>query len=487
MLREECGIIGIYGDQDAARLSYLGLYALQHRGQEACGIVTVKTNSDEDSLSSHRDYGLVSDVFGSFDFNNLSGDLAIGHVRYSTQGGRSLLNVQPFLFRSARFGPIAIAHNGNLTNAALIRAELEQKGSIFASSSDSEVFTHLIARSKEDSLEECLKEISRKVKGAYSIVIAAQDKLFGVRDPFGFRPLVLGKRNGEYILSSESCALDLIDAQYLRDIKPGEVITISSRSYNSTFLPLQTKARHCSFEPIYFSRPDSLVNKHTIYEYRKKMGAILARENPVEADLVMAIPDSGVPAAVGYAHESGIPLELGLVRNHYVGRTFIEPTQQIRDFRVKLKLNPIRTVLSGKRVVVIDDSLVRGTTSFKIIRMLREAGAKEVHFRVSSPPITHSCYYGVSTPNRQRLIAAQKSVEEIRKELGADSLCYLSLPGLKKLLEEDGGSSHCYACFNGLYPEEIFCKIPAAPVDVKKTIKPMVKIPPQPREPVEAI
>ena len=386
MLREECGIIGIYGDQDAARLAYLGLYALQHRGQEACGIVTLNTSSTEDIVSSHRDYGLVADVFGNFNFRNLSGDLAIGHVRYSTQGGRSLHNVQPFLFRSARFGPIAIAHNGNLTNASLLRAELEQKGSIFTSSSDSEVFTHLIARSKETTLEKCLKEIS-KVKGAYSIVIAAQDKLFGVRDPFGFRPLVLGKRNGEYILSSESCALDLIDAEYMRDIKPGEVITIGSRSYQSTILPLKTKAKHCSFEPIYFSRPDSLINNRTIYDYRKRMGAILARENPVEADLVMAIPDSGVPAAVGYAHESGIPLELGLVRNHYVGRTFIEPTQQIRDFRVKLKLNPIRTVLSGKRVVVIDDSLVRGTTSLKIIRMLREAGAKEVHFRVSSPPL----------------------------------------------------------------------------------------------------
>ena len=435
-------------------------------------------SSESESISSHKDYGLVSDVFDGFDFDNLKGDLAVGHVRYSTQGGRSLQNIQPFLFRSARFGPIAIAHNGNLTNALVLKEELEKQGSIFTSSSDSEIFIHLIARSKEETIEKCFKEISQKVRGAYSIVMATQNKLYGIRDPFGFRPLVLGKRNNQYILASETCALDLIDAEYQRDVDAGEVITISDHSHTSAYLPRRVKQKNCSFEPIYFSRPDSLVNERSIYDYRKKMGMILAQENPVEADLVIAIPDSGVPAAVGYAQESGIPLELGLIRNHYVGRTFIEPVQQIRDFRVKLKLNPIRSILSGKRVVVIDDSLVRGTTSLKIIRMLRDAGAKEIHFRVSSPPITHSCYYGVSTPNRKRLIAAQKSIEEIREELGADSLCYLSIEGLKTLLEAKSCSSYCYACFNGLYPEEIFCKIPAAPVDEATEISPEIAVPP---------
>lgn len=465
MLREECGVIGIIGDPEASKLSYLALYALQHRGQEACGIVSIETQKQEETISCHKDYGLVSDVFDYKSLSNLPGDLAVGHVRYSTQGGRSLQNIQPFLFRSARFGPITIAHNGNLTNANELKSELENQGSIFTSSTDSEVFIHLIARSKEKTLEACIKKVSEQVRGAYSIVIATTQKLYGIRDPFGFRPLVLGQKGKAFVLASETCALDLISAQYIREVKPGELLTITHDDYHSQALPQKTTPQYCSFEPIYFSRPDSILGNKTVYDYRKKMGHALARENPVEADLVIAIPDSGVPAALGYSEESQLPLELGLVRNHYVGRTFIEPSQQIRDFGVKLKLNPISSVLTGKRIVVIDDSLVRGTTSTKIIRMLRNAGAKEIHLRISSPPITHSCYYGVSTPNRKNLLAAQKKIWEIKEDLGANSLEFLSLEGLKKLLEDHSETKYCHACFNGLYPEKIFCKIPKAPAD----------------------
>ena len=460
-----CGIVGVIGDKEASKLVYFGLYALQHRGQEASGIVSIDMDKKVNGISTQKNFGLVCDVFSQDSLKNLPGNLAIGHVRYSTKGGRSLQNVQPFLFRSARFGPVTIAHNGNLTNATELREELEDQGSIFTSTTDSEVLMHLIARTKADSLEECLKLISQKIHGAYSIVIGTKKKLYGVRDPHGFRPLVLGKKDKAFILASESCALDLLGAEFIRDVKAGEIISITKEDYDSTSLPTEPKPRYCAFEPIYFSRPDSILETKTVYDYRKEMGKILAQENPVSADLVIAVPDSGVPAALGYSEESGLPLELGLVRNHYVGRTFIEPTQQVRDFRVKLKLNPVRSVLSGKKVVVIDDSLVRGTTSTKIIRMLKDAGTKEIHLRISSPPITHSCHYGVSTPTRDSLLAAQKSISDMKKDLGVTSLKFLSLKGLETVLKKGSESKRCHACFNGLYPEKIFCKIPVAPTD----------------------
>lgn len=461
-----CGIIGIIGNPEASKLAYYGLYALQHRGQEASGIVSMETTGTNREASSYKDFGLVCDVFKGDSLDKLSGDLALGHVRYSTQGGRSLQNIQPFLFNSAKFGPIAIAHNGNLTNANILRAELEKKGSIFTSSTDSEVIMHLMARTKARTLEDCLKKVSLQIRGAYSIVIANNKKLYGMRDPFGFRPLVLGKKDKAYILASESCALDLLGAKFVRELKPGELLSLKKAEAKSDCIREKTTPRYCSFEPIYFSRPDSTLGKKTIYEYRKRLGRILAKENPVKADLVIPVPDSGVPAALGYSEESGLPLELGLVRNHYVGRTFIEPTQQIRDFRVKLKLNPISMILKNKRVVVIDDSLVRGTTSTKIIRMLKNAGAKAIHMRISSPPISYSCHYGVSTPTRKNLLAAQKSISQIEKDLGVASLKFLSIEGLESTLRKGGSKKHCLACFNGLYPEEIFCKIPAAPVDL---------------------
>lgn len=459
-----CGIIGIIGDPLASQLAYFGLYALQHRGQEACGIVSFDTSGDGE-LSSHKDFGLVNDVFKEDTLKKLLGNLAIGHVRYATQGGHSSYNIQPFLFRSAKFGPITIAHNGNLTNAKELRKELEEKGSIFTSTSDSEVILHLIARTKSETIEECLKEVSKRICGAYSIVLATQNKLYGIRDPFGFRPLVFGRKGKAFILASESCALDLLDAQYLRDVKPGELLSINAENFFSTTLPKEITPRYCAFEPIYFSRPDSLLEKETVYSYRKAMGKALAEEETVNADFVIAVPDSGVPAAIGYAEASGIPLELGLVRNHYVGRTFIEPTQAIRDFRVKLKLNPVSSVLRDKRIVVIDDSIVRGTTSCKIIRLLRDAGAKEIHLRISSPPIAYSCHYGVSTPTRDNLLAAQNKLPAMADILGVDTLKFLSLESLKKVLEKGTRTKHCHACFNGLYPEEIFCKIPVAPAD----------------------
>jgi len=459
-----CGIIGIIGDPLASQLAYFGLYALQHRGQEACGIVSFDTSGDGE-LSSHKDFGLVNEVFKEDTLKKLLGNLAIGHVRYATQGGHSAYNIQPFLFRSAKFGPITIAHNGNLTNAKELRKELEEKGSIFTSTSDSEVILHLIARTKSETIEECLKEVSRRICGAYSIVLATQNKLYGIRDPFGFRPLVFGRKGKAFILASESCALDLLDAQYLRDVKPGELLSINPENFFSTTLPKEITPRYCAFEPIYFSRPDSLLEKETVYSYRKAMGKALAHEEKLDADFVIAVPDSGVPAAIGYAEASGIPLELGLVRNHYVGRTFIEPTQAIRDFRVKLKLNPVSSVLRDKRIVVIDDSIVRGTTSRKIIRLLRDAGAKEIHLRISSPPIAYSCHYGVSTPTRDNLLAAQNKLPAMADILGVDTLKFLSLESLKKVLEKGTRTKHCHACFNGLYPEEIFCKIPIAPAD----------------------
>jgi amidophosphoribosyltransferase len=467
-LREECGVVGVTGDPGAANLVYLGLFAQQHRGQEGCGIVTYDREMKEDEYGkfhSHKSFGLVSDSFNPEILAGMKGDSAIGHVRYSTQGGHIIQNVQPFHFRTA-LGPLAIAHNGNLTNGLLLRKELEAEGSIFQSTSDTEVFVHLLARARGKTVLERLFEAMGKVNGAYSMVILSQDRLYAVRDAFGFRPLVLGRRGGAYIVASETCALDLIDAELVREVEPGEVIEITPTSLKSHFPLPKRQSAFCSFEPIYFARPDSQIFGQPIYDLRKKMGVILAREAPAPtADVVIAVPDSGVPMAMGYANEAGLPLELGLVRNHYVGRTFIQPAQEIRDFGVKLKLNPVVSILKGKKVVVVDDSIVRGTTSAKIIRLVRQAGAREIHMRIGSPPITHSCFYGVDTPVRAKLLASQKDVEGIREFIGCDSLAYLSTEGLLEALGPEAKKRFCTACFDGKYPEKIWEAIPPQPTD----------------------
>lgn len=467
-MREECGVIGVFGDSEAANLVYLGLFAQQHRGQEGCGIVTLDLCSDtgeNTKFHAHKSFGLVADSFTPKTLKDLTGESAIGHVRYSTQGGHIIQNVQPFYFKSA-LGSLAIAHNGNLTNAAGIRKELESSGSIFQSTSDTEVFVHLIARADAPTVLDRIFYTMHRVQGAYSMVIMSEDALFAVRDPFGFRPLVLGKRHDAYIVASETCALDLIDADYIREVEPGEVIEISKDGMKSFFPVAKKTTAFCSFEPIYFARPDSKVFGEVIYSMRKKMGTVLAREAPApDADVVIAVPDSGVPMAMGYAEEAKVPLELGLVRNHYVGRTFIQPAQEIRDFSVKLKLNPVLSVLKGKSVVVVDDSVVRGTTSAKIIRLIREAGAKKIHLRIGSPPITHSCFYGVDTPRRENLLAAQKDVDAIRDFLGCDSIGYLSTEGLRQALADDQQNKFCTACFTGRYPEKICSEIQAQPTD----------------------
>lgn len=462
--REECGVMGVMGDPEAAKLIYLGLYALQHRGQEAAGIVTLPDNAKD--FSGHKTFGLVGDGFTKDILAKLEGKSGIGHNRYSTTGGSRLTqNIQPFTFKTA-LGPVAIAHNGNLTNAAIIRQELEQQGSIFQSTSDTEVFMHLLARRNEDLLLDRMVEVMKRVKGAYSLVLLTQDRMFALRDPFGFRPLVLGRRAAAVVVASETCALDLIDADFEREIAAGEIVEVFPDGFVKSHFPFKSGRRgFCSFEPVYFARPDSQVFGEEIYALRKRMGAILARENPIEADVVIAVPDSGVPMALGYSAEAGLPLELGLVRNHYVGRTFIEPSQSIRDFGVKLKLNPVGSTLRGKRVVVVDDSLVRGTTSVKILRMLRQAGAKEIHMRLGSPPITHSCYFGVDTPHRSQLLAATHNVEEIRDFIGADTLAFLSLDGLREALGPQNSENYCYGCFNGDYPEDTFRPIEAQPTD----------------------
>ncbi len=457
--------MGVTGHPEASNLVYLGLYALQHRGQEACGIVTLDDKIvDGSQLRIHKSFGLVADHISRDDLKKLTGSRGIGHVRYSTQGGKLFQNIQPFHCRTA-LGNLAIAHNGNLTNADKIRAGLEASGSIFQSTSDTEVFVHLIARSSARTIRERIFEVMGLVQGAYSLVVMTDDHLYAVRDPYGFRPLVLGALGNARIVASETCALDLIDAEFVREVAPGEVVEIGPDG-ESSFFPLSKRASaFCAFEPIYFARPDSTIFGDEIYRLRKQMGIELAREAQADADVVIAIPDSGVPMAIGYAAESKLPLELGLVRNHYVGRTFIEPTQSIRDFGVKLKLNAARSALQNKRVVVVDDSLVRGTTSAKIFRMLRAAGAKEIHFRIGSPPITHSCFYGVDTPERSQLLAAQKDVHAIREQIGADSLAFLSIDGLKRALGSSGSRSFCFACFNGEYREAIHRDIARQPTD----------------------
>jgi amidophosphoribosyltransferase len=443
--REECGVIGIFGHPEAANIAYLGLYALQHRGQESAGIVA----SDCRSLSVEKGMGLVAEVFSEQRLSRLQGRSAIGHVRYSTAGSSSLANAQPFL-ASYRQGSLALAHNGNLVNLDPLRAKLEAGGAIFSSTSDSEVIVHLIARSSAGSLPEATIEALEQVRGAYSLVLMNEEELLGIRDPYGLRPLSLGKFKDGYALASETCAFDLIEAEYVREVEPGEIVQISKEGVRSYFPFPLVEERQCIFEFIYFARPDSLLLGHSVHQVRHRLGVELAKEAPVEADLVVPVPDSGVPAALGYARESGIPFEHGLIRNHYIGRTFIEPKQSIRHFGVKIKLNAVRRALEGKRVVVVDDSLVRGTTSRKIVSMIKAAGAREVHLRISSPPIISPCFYGIDTPTRKELIASTHSTEEIRRYLRADSLAYLSLEGMLKAV--GGEDRFCLACFTGKYP-----------------------------------
>ncbi|MEA3544171.1 MAG: amidophosphoribosyltransferase [Thermodesulfobacteriota bacterium] len=448
---DECGVFGIFGHPESANLTYLGLYALQHRGQESCGIVA----SDGIHLKAHLGMGLVADVFKRDDaFAKLPGRAAIGHVRYSTAGGNDMKNCQPIMVDYSR-GSIAVAHNGNLVNAPELRNELEKSGSIFSTTADTETIIHLIARAQSDSLVERVCESLQQVKGAYSLAFLTETRMIAVRDPSGFRPLSLGRLDGAFVVSSESCAFDLIEAEYIREIDPGEMIVIDKKGMKSYF-PFKEKVRNtpCIFEYIYFARPDSRIFNRMVYPVRKEFGRQLARQYPVDADLVIAVPDSGMPAAMGYAEEAGLPFELGLIRNHYVGRTFIEPQQAIRHFGVKLKLNPVRDILEGKRVVVVDDSIVRGTTSRKIVKMIRNAGAKEIHLRISSPPTSYPCFYGIDTPSRKELISASHSIDEITRYVTADSLCYLNLEGLHAALKQFGDHKldFCDACFSGDYP-----------------------------------
>ncbi|MCB0332712.1 MAG: amidophosphoribosyltransferase [Bdellovibrionales bacterium] len=451
--REECGLMAVWGHEEAANLVYLGLYAQQHRGQEGVGIVSVdNTNGESGKYHVHKGLSLVADVFRDYDFSQLPGNHALGHVRYTTAGGTRLANVQP-LYAEVSKGEIALAHNGNLINAEHLRADLIRHGAIFGSSSDSEVVLHLIARAAENiPLEEAVIQAVRQLQGAYSLILMFQDRIMVVRDPAGLRPLCMGTLDGATIFASETCALDLLGAHYVRDVAPGEMVVLQNGSELKSFYPFDTiQERPCIFEYVYFARPDSRVFGRSVYPIRKRMGQELAREAGVDADLVIPVPDSGTPAAIGFAQEAGIPFELGLIRNHYVGRTFIEPKQSIRNFGVKIKLNANPEILNGKRVVVVDDSIVRGTTSKKLIGMLRKAGAKEVHMRISAPPTTDPCYYGVDTPEKEKLIASYKSVEEIAEYINVDSLAYLSREGLYKAVQAEVGSM-CDACFTGSYP-----------------------------------
>ena len=451
-MKEFCGVFGIYNNPNAAYYTYLGLYALQHRGQESAGIAV--TNGER--ITYHRDFGLVSSVFNDESLRKLTGHVAVGHNRYSTSGASdSPDNIQPIVV-SYKNGQMAIAHNGNLVNALELREQLEEEGSIFRGTSDSEVIVHLIVKSKKRKFLERLMDALSKLKGAYSLLVMTNKKLIAIRDPWGFRPLCMGELDGSPVFASETCAFDLIGARYIRDVEPGEVVLIENGQMKSYRIPGSEGARRsqCIFEFVYFARPDSKIFGKSVYEVRKEFGRLLAKENPVEADIVIPVPDSGVVPALGYSQESGIPFEMGLIRNHYVGRTFIKPQQKMRDIGVKVKLNPVPELLKGKRVVVIDDSIVRGTTSRKIVRMLREAGAKEVHMRISSPPTKWPCYFGIDTPTRDQLIASSHSVEEICRYIEADSLGYLSLEGM---IRAAGGSEkgYCTACFNGDYPIEV--------------------------------
>ena len=482
--KEECGVFGILNHRDAANLVYLGLYALQHRGQESAGIASVSLDrrlsqgnvgeaigSDgageqiirpgTPQIHVEKEMGHVADIFTQERLARLPGDAAIGHVRYSTAGGSMLCNAQPIVAFTSK-GPLALAHNGNLINGAELRRQLEAEGAIFNSTSDSEVFVHLIARSKEPNLERALVDALSRVKGAYSIAVMGPGRVFAARDPYGFRPLVLGRLDDALVVSSETCAFDLIGADVIREVRAGEVVALeqspgapvpSMRVVHEFTAPREAR---CVFEHVYFARPDSVIFGNNVAEVRGRFGAQLAREWPVDADVVIPVPDSGVFAALGYARESGIPFQFGLVRNHYVGRTFIEPRQSIRNFGVKVKLNPVRELVAGKRIVLVDDSIVRGTTSKKIVRMLKQNGAKEVHMRISSPPTTGPCYYGIDTPQRRDLIAGSQSVDDIRAFIEADSLGYLTEEGMLAAVRKEGEGDprqlYCTACFTGKYP-----------------------------------
>jgi amidophosphoribosyltransferase len=452
---EECGVIAVYGHPEAAKMAYLGLYALQHRGQESAGIAT----SDGRMVHSHKDMGHVSDIFTTDVLAKLPGELAIGHTRYSTAGDTVLLNAQPFSVACNK-GRIAVAHNGNLTNAAELRGELERSGSIFQANSDTEVVLHLVAHSMERTLAGALREALLQIEGAFSLVFLAEDRIIVARDPNGFRPLAMGQMELSggrvcHVFASETCAFDLIGATYLHDVEPGEMVIVGPEGVTRERYAPERPRTQCVFEHVYFSRPDSVVFGRAVQESREMLGRLLAREHPADADLVVPVPDSGVTAALGYAAESGLPFRHGLIRNHYVGRTFIEPSQAIRDFGVKLKLNPVRHLLEGRRVVLVDDSIVRGTTSRKLVRMVRQAGASEVHLRVSCPPTISPCFYGVDTPTRGELIASNNSVEEIRRFVEADTLGYLSLASLRKAVGDEREHEYCYACYTGDYPTEL--------------------------------
>ena len=452
VLHEECGVFGIFGHPQAAALTALGLHALQHRGQEAAGMVSY------DGTIFHHQHGLghVADNFANANvIDRLKGEQAVGHVRYSTTGDTSLRNVQP-LFAEMAFGGLALGHNGNLTNAMAIRKQLVRRGCLFSSTTDTEVIVHLVAISLYSSVEDRLIDALKQIDGAYSLVVMTKDSVLGVRDPLGIRPLVIGKVDDAWCLASESCALDIIGAEFIRDVEPGEIVCLTAKGIRSIkpFAPVQS--RFCIFEYIYFARPDSIADGHSVYEVRKRIGAQLAIETPVDADIVVPVPDSGVPAALGYAVQAGLPFDLGIIRNHYVGRTFIQPSDGVRSAGVKMKHNANRRMLEGKRVILVDDSIVRGTTSRKIVEMVRQAGAKEVHMRISSPPTTHSCYFGIDTPEREQLLAYQYDLAGMAKLIGVDSLAFISIDGLYKAVGEPGRNDKnphfCDACFTGDYP-----------------------------------
>jgi amidophosphoribosyltransferase len=469
--REECGVFGIYGHPEASKLTYLGLYALQHRGQESAGIAS----ADGVQVRVSKAMGYVNEAFDDDTIAKLPGSLAVGHVRYSTAGESRLANAQPIVVDSVH-GQLAVAHNGNLVNAGEVRDALVRDGAIFQTNSDTEVLVHLFARAKAEGSENAIIEAISQVRGAFSLVMMTKDRLIGVRDPHGFRPLALGRLGDSWVICSETCAMDLIGATYVRDVEPGEVVIVGTAGIKSVKPYPPARQSQCVFEHVYFSRPDSYVFGESVNEVRTEFGRRLARESGVPADVVVPIPDSGVCAAVGYAEAANLPMRMGLIRNHYVGRTFIQPQQSIRHFGVRVKLNPVRSILEGKRVVLVDDSIVRGTTSRKIVRMVRSAGAREVHMRISCPPTVSPCFYGVDTPRRSELIAATHTLEEIRKYVDADSVAYLSLDGLTGAVR-GGSSSYCTSCYTGVYPV-------AFPRDEAKYLQLALKLNPEPAAPV---
>jgi len=471
---EECGVVGIAAVGGASELASLALHALQHRGQESAGI----TVADGHMLVTHKKMGLVADIFDEETTRSLTGNYAIGHVRYSTSGSSNILNAQPLQVASHR-GTVSLAHNGNLVNAHELRRRMELDGSIFATTSDTEVIQHLLARNRADTCEEALLDILPEIKGAYSLVVLTREKLIAVRDPHGFRPLCLGRYQDSYVVASESCAFDIIGARYLRDIDPGEMVVLGDGELVSRKLPIEAAEKRCVFEHVYFSRPDSMVFGRNVEAVRRRSGEILGREAPADADLVCAVPDSSNTAALGYAQATGLQFELALIRNHYVGRTFISPAQKVRDMSVRIKFNPVAEIIDGKRVVVVDDSIVRGTTMRKLVKLIRGAGAREVHLRIASPPVTNPCFYGIDTPVRNELIASSHTVKEIATYLRVDSLAYLSLPGLLEAAGDHG--KYCEACFTGNYPVS-FDEVPGKEVfdnhvaGVEIPVKPLLPV-----------